>query len=410
MGPLARPPKQFRPYLYATDDFGVTWREITGGLDAAWFTRCIRADPVVPGLLYCGTERTVWASFDDGRRWQRLQRNLPQVPITDLVVRGDELIAATQGRSFWSFDCLAHLRSLRPDQALAPLHVFPPVAVTLGGGDDGEVSGQGRNPAKDLQVRFSLGGLADGPLERVTIEVKDPDGAVVCKRASDSDKADEKCEVERGMNRVRLTWTEKDAKILDGMILWNGRSRAPRIPPGDYAITVTYGEQTRTVVGTIRPDPRSTATTAELQARYRLVRDGNALVTEAHDAIAAIRSLRTQMQTVCERAEGDGKGKLEAAKKVADDAMTPVEEALYQTKSKSSQDPLNYPIKLTDKLLGVLSAVEGAEFGPTAGQTEVAATLSTAIRAELARFEAVRKEQLAAFNRLAIELAVPHVK
>ena len=400
----------FRPYLYATDDFGVTWREITGGLDAAWFTRCIRADPVVPGLLYCGTERTVWASFDDGRRWQRLQRNLPQVPITDLVVRGDELIAATQGRSFWSFDCLAHLRSLRPDQALAPLHVFPPVAVTLGGGDDGEVSGQGRNPAKDLQVRFSLGGLADGPLERVTIEVKDPDGAVVCKRASDSDKADEKCEVERGMNRVRLTWTEKDAKILDGMILWNGRSRAPRIPPGDYAITVTYGEQTRTVVGTIRPDPRSTATTAELQARYRLVRDGNALVTEAHDAIAAIRSLRTQMQTVCERAEGDGKGKLEAAKKVADDAMTPVEEALYQTKSKSSQDPLNYPIKLTDKLLGVLSAVEGAEFGPTAGQTEVAATLSTAIRAELARFEAVRKEQLAAFNRLAIELAVPHVK
>ena len=400
----------FRPYLYATDDFGVTWREITGGLDVTWFTRCIRADPVVPGLLYCGTERTVWMSFDDGRRWQRLQRNLPQVPITDLVVRGDALIAATQGRSFWSFDGLAHLRTLRPDQAQAPLHVFPPVAVVQGGGDDAEVAGRGRNPAKDLQVRFLLGAATDGPLDRLAIAVKDPDGVVVCNRASDAEKDDEKCKIEHGMNCVRLTWTTKDAKILDGMILWNGRSRAPRIPPGDYSITVKYGELQQVAVGTIRPDPRSSATVAELQARYRLVRDGNALVTEAHQAIEAIRSLRTQMQAVCERAEGDGKSRLEAAKKVADEALTPIEEALYQTKSKSSQDPLNFPIKLTDKLLGVLSAVEGAEFGPTAGQTEVAATLSVAIRQALTGLQAVRTEQLAAFNKLANELAVPHVK
>ncbi len=425
----------FRPYLWATSDFGATWREINGGLDAKWFTRCIRPDPQLPGLLYCGTERTVWMSFDDGRRWQRLQRNLPLVPITDLVVRGNELIAATQGRAFWSFDGLSHLRTLTPDLAQQPFVVFTPVPMVQFGGSDAEAAGRGRNPAKDLHVRFLIGGAAEQAVsERVAIEVKDFDGKVVCTRATDAEnvvdkaaekegekdakkdakkddeKDDEKLTVKRGMNDVAIVWKSDAAKILDGMILWNGRGRAPRAAPGDYAITVTMGEQKQTVTGRIEPDPRSPATVADLQARFRLVRDGNALVTEAHDAIAAMRSLRTQMQTVVERAEGEGKTKLQAAKKSVDDALTPIEEALYQTKSKSSQDPLNYPIRLTDKLLGVLSAVDGAEFGPTASQVAVTAELSAAVKVQLERFAAQQKEYVAAFNRLAHELAIPHIK
>ncbi|MFY9342952.1 MAG: glycosyl hydrolase [Planctomycetota bacterium] len=401
----------FRPYLYATGDFGKTWREITGGLDPKWFTRCIRPDPVVPGLLYCGTERTVWVSYDDGRRWQKLTRNLPPVPITDLVVTANELIAATQGRSFWSFDGLAQLRSLRPDQALLPFHVFPPIPLVLGGGADGEVEGRGRNPAKDLHVRFLVGGARDAAVtERVSIEVKDFDGTVVCTRAADAEKDDEKLTVKRGVNDVALTWKTKEAKILDGMILWSGRGRAPRVPPGDYQVTVKFGEQSQTVTATLLPDARSPATLAELQARYHLVRDGNALVTEAHEAIDSIRKLRGQMKDVAGRTDGEAKVKLEAAAKAADEALTPVEEALYQTKSKSGQDPLNYPIKLTDKLLGVLGAVDGAEFGPTAAQVAVAGELSAAIRAELERFRSRQAEHVAAFNKLALEVAVPHVK
>ncbi len=401
----------FRPYLFATDDFGATWREITGGLDPAWFTRCIRPDPEVPGLLYCGTERGVWMSFDDGRRWQKLARNLPITPITDLVVRGNELIAATQGRSFWSFDHLAHLRQLNSGLGAMPFVLFVPTPLVRGGGDDAEVAGLGRNPAKDLVIRFWLGGDAEKPVDqRVAIECKDQDGKVVWSRATDATKDDEKLTVKRGINAFPITWKTDDAKILDGMILWNGRSRAPRPAPGEYGITVTVGDDARTVAARILPDPRSPATVDELQARYRLVRDGNALVTDAHEWIEKLRSLRTQMQAVVDRAEGDGKARLEAAAKAAGDALTPVEEALYQTKSKSSQDPLNYPIKLTDKLLGVLSSVEGAEFGPTAGQAAVAAELSTAIRAELERGRALWTEHTAAFNRLALELAIPHVK
>jgi photosystem II stability/assembly factor-like uncharacterized protein len=428
----------FQPYLYATTDFGATWREIVGGLDRAWFTRTIRPDPVVPGLLYCGTERTVWVSFDDGRRWQKLTRNLPSTPITDLIVRGTSLIAATQGRAFWSFDGLDHLRGLTPELAQRPFHVFPPLRVELGGGKDEVVAGKGRNPSKDLQVRFLLGGSEGEPMPKVEIEVKDPDGNVVCRRSTepkpeakpeakdegaDDDKKDKKSDgddkddkdvepiaVKRGMNAVRLTWRGKDAKILDGMILWNGRGRAPRTPPGDYTVTVKAADETQTVSATLLPDPRAAATVAELQARHRLVRDGNALVTEAHEAIASIRSLKKQMRVIVERADGDAKTRLEAAKKAVDDALTPIEEALYQTKSKSEQDPLNYPIRLTDKLLGVLGSVEGAEFGPTAAQVAVAAELSAAIRAQLDALAAKKKEQLAAFNALAHEFAIPHVK
>ncbi len=401
----------FRPYLFATEDFGATWREIVGGLDTRWFTRAIRPDPEVPGLLYCGTERTVWVSFDDGRRWQRLQKNLPLVPITDLVVRGDSLIAATQGRSFWSFDGLAHLRAVRPDLASKPLHVFPPLVVVQGGGNDKEAAGLGRNPQQDLHVRFRIGGAADAAVaDKVTIVVKDVDGAVVCEKATDATDDDKKLSVRTGMNDIELTWKTKAAKILDGMILWSGRGGAPRVPPGDYAITVKMGEHERTVTGRILPDPRSPATTAELQARFRLVRDGNALVTEAHEAIDAIRALRTQMQAVVARSEGEAKTRLEAAAKAAEAALTPIEETLYQTQSKSSQDPLNFPIKLTDKLLGVLGAVNAAEFGPTAAQAAVAAELSASIRSELTKFATEKPLQVAAFNALARELAIPHVK
>ena len=434
----------FRPYLYATSDFGATWREITGGLDTAWFTRCIRPDPVVPGLLYCGTERTVWMSFDDGRRWQRLQKNLPIVPITDLAVRGGELIAATQGRSFWSFDALPHLRQLSAEQAVLPFCVWTPVPIAQFPGSDEVVAGLGRNPQKDLRVCFHVGGPSDAPVtEHTAIEVKDFDGHVVFSRTTDAEPAadeqkddakgaekqaekegehdGEKAEgekkevpeplaVKRGMNSVVITWKTIAPKVLDGMILWSGRGRGPRPAPGDYTITVTFGETSQQVVGRIEPDPRTTATPAELQARHRLVREGNDLVTEAHEAIASIRSLRKQMQAVVDHSEGEGKAKLAAEQKGVEAELASVEQALYQTKSKSSQDPLNFPIRLTDKLLGVISAVDGAEFGPTAAQREVAAQLEDAIRAELTRLGAVKKDRLEQFNRLALELAVPHVK
>ncbi|HEB52982.1 MAG TPA: glycosyl hydrolase [bacterium] len=412
----------FRPYLYRTEDFGRTWTRIDGGLDPAWFTRCIRPDPIRDGVLYCGTERTVWVSFNHGRRWQRLANGLPLVPITDLVVAGNELVAATQGRAFWSFDGLPHLRQLTADLAQKALHVFTPIPVAQWPGRDGEVPDRGRNPANELHLRFFVGGDAERPVdEPVEVEVKDFDGKVVYRATSATGGVDDHADggtddvrelsVCRGMNDVEITWSEPRAKLLDGMILWAGRGAPARPAPGDYSITVRYGERSQTVIGRIEPDPRTDASIEELQQRYRLVRDGNALVTEAHDAIEEIRSLRQQMDAVVDRMEeGAARERLQQAAGAAKAVFTSVEEALYQTKSKSRQDPLNYPIRLTDKLLGVLGAVNRAEFGPTKGQREVAAQLSAAIRAELGRFAKAREQHVQKFNELARELAAPHVR
>ncbi|MCA8975007.1 MAG: glycosyl hydrolase [Planctomycetes bacterium] len=427
----------FRPYLYATDDYGASWREITGGLDPKWFTRAIRPDPVVKGLLYCGTERTVWVSFNDGRRWQRLQRNLPPVPITDLVVKDGALIAATQGRSFWSFDGLDHVRQLHADQAQRDLHLFTPVALVQYPGGDEARSGLGRNPDKNLHVRFWLGGDPEAAIEeRVAVVVKDIDGKVVFERSTDAETAEagketdagdgekvgaeddgepkaavaQKLAVKRGMNVVEVEWKEERAKVLDGMILWSGRGGAPKIPPGDYEITVTLGEVAQTVTAVIRPDPRTTASTEELQERYRLACRCRDTVTRAHDAIATIRSLRSQMQAVVDRSDGEAKARLEVEMKAVDAELTAVEETLYQTKAKSSQDVLNFPIRLTDKLLNVLGGMNRAEFGPTQGQREVANALMEAIDSELAKFGTAREDGVAKFNALARELAVPYVK
>lgn len=426
----------FRPYLYRTEDYGKTWKQITGGIDPAWFTRCIRPDPEVDGMLYCGTERTVWVSFNHGRRWQRLANELPLVPISDLVVAGNELIAATQGRAFWSFDGLPHLRSLNSELAQKPLHVFAPVPVAQFPSRSSRSKNVGVNPDNRMHVRIFIGGDEDAEVEAAaSLEVKDFDGKVVFTRATempevaaesegddgdgdgdgdddDDDKKDEEpLELKRGMNDIEITWSEDRAKILEGMILWSGRGGAARPAPGDYTITVTLGEDSQTVVGRINPDPRTDATIMELQQRYRLVRDGNALVTEAHEAIETIRSLRSQMeQTVARMDEGQNLDKLKAAQTAANDVFSSIEETLYQTKSKSRQDPLNFPIRLTDKLLGVLSATNRSEFGPTDGQRDVAAQLSAAIRVELERFAKAKAEHVKKFNELARELAAPHIK
>lgn len=415
----------FRPYLYRTEDYGETWARVDAGLDPAWFTRCVRPDPEVDGMLYCGTERTAWLSYDHGRSWQRLANELPLVPVTDLVVTGGELVAATQGRAFWSFDGLPHLRQLEAAHADEELHVFTPVPVAQWPSRGSRRDGMGQNPHSHLHVRFFIGGDEEQPVRgTVEVVVEDFDGRVVyaasSERGDDAGNAAEgdgdsdhehELEVHRGMNNLEITWSEEDAKILDGMILWSGRGGAARPAPGDYKITVSYGGRQQTVVGRINPDPRTDACIAELQDRYRLVRDGNALVTEAHEIIEEIRSLRAQIDEAVERMDpGDGRDQLAAAAAAAKAAFASVEEALYQTKSKSRQDPLNFPIKLTDKLLGVLGATNGAEFGPTKGQRDVAAALSAAIREELVRFAAAKAQHVARFNALARELAAPHIK
>jgi hypothetical protein len=346
-------------------------------------------------MLFCGTERGVWVSCDDGRRWQRLQRNLPITPVTDLAIHGDDLVAATQGRSFWIWDHLSQLRQVDPAQAEQDLHLFQPADVVLFPGRGRSAEGQGQNPARDAAVRFWVGGDQEQPFtEKVRLEILSQRGEVLVTRSSDAEKKEERIDPKRGINTVTWDMQFADAEKFDGMLLWSGGLRGPRAAPGEYRVRLTVGERTLEQVLRLRKDPRSPASEAELQAKFAFVIECRDSISAAHRAIAAIRALRPQIEGVIARADADAE----------------VEEALYQTKLQASQDALNYPIRLTDKLSGVMGAVNSAEFAPTAAQVAVKDELVTAIKRHLERYEQLRDDGVRQFNEAARKLAIPYIK
>ncbi len=435
-----------RPYLYKTADYGKTWTKIVDGIAADHFTRVVRADPKKRGLLFAGTERAVYVSFDDGASWQSLQLKLPTVPIADMLVRDDALIAATHGRSFWMLDDIEPLRQLTPDLAGKPAHLFTPPTVWRmegGGRRQGRASG-GTNPPNGVVVDYLLRDLKPGT--KVSLAFLGADGKVIREYKGEVQKEEAKprevkasevsgptpkeaikseggeaekpvpekeekkdedklTDVVNGHNRFAWNLRYPDAKKFEGMILWAGGTDGPVVLPGSYQVRLTAGEQTMTAPFEVRQEPRTTASAAELKAQFDFVKGVYDKLSQINESITRIRDVRTQLGALKKRV-GDAKDIVNAANDL-DKRMTTVEEALYQTKNKSSQDPLNYPIRLNDKLAGVGDSAAAGWHAPTAQQIAVRDELVAKIDAELAKLKAIWDTDLPAFNKLAA--AVPAV-
>ena len=466
----------FRPYLYKTADYGATWSRIDGGIDPTHFTRVVRADPARRGLLYAGTERGMYVSFDDGARWQPLQLNLPIVPVTDLTVKGDDLVAATQGRAFWVLDGLAPLRALAAGNGAAGAKAFlyPPAPSyrLWSAGNGPQPPGLGENPpagvvvnyylkeapatdqAKDVKLEIltkdgkvirtfqgkppegpkdpaaakPMGGPAGEKEEKKAAEkppeaspLPGPQGEAAGKdkgKEAEKEEADEEKEgeeeekvpTEAGLNRFVWDMTWPKASKFPGMILWSGDPFGPLAVPSSYQVRLTAGGETLTQPFEIRKDPRSSANQEDLEAQLQFLLEARDKLTEAHDAIRRIRDVRAQLADTRKRLRRDDERKpvVEAAKEL-DKKMTAVEEALYQTKNRSFQDPLNFPIRLDDKLNAAAGSASIGDYRPTAQALQVKAELTAAIDAELARLRAIWDGDLARFNDLAREKGVPAV-
>jgi photosystem II stability/assembly factor-like uncharacterized protein len=436
----------FHPYLYKTTDYGKTWTKIVDGIPADQFTRVVRADPKKRGLLFAGTERGVYVSFDDGAKWQSLQLKLPIVQVADMQVRDDSLIAATHGRSFWMLDDIEPLRQLTPEIAAKPAHLFnPPMVWRMSGGSGRGGGGRGprgvgANPPNGVVVdywlkdqkpgtKLSLAFLgADGKVIReykgeVQKEPATPrvatgaapkeaiksEGGEAEKPAPEKDEKkdeDKLADVVNGHNRFVWNLHYPDAKKFDGMILWAGGTDGPVVLPGAYQVKLTVGDQSMTAPFDVKQEPRTSVSAAELKAQFDFVKGVYDKLSQVNESITRIREVRTQLGAVKKRV-GDAKDIVTAANDL-DKKMTAVEEALYQTKNKSSQDPLNYPIRLNDKLAGVGDSASAGWHAPTAQQIAVRDELVTKIDAELAKLKAIWDTDLPAFNKLAA--AVPAVK
>ncbi len=447
----------FRPYLYKTNNYGKTWTKITAGLPANSFTRVIREDPNRRGLLYAGTETGLYVSFDDGANWQTLQLNLPVVPVTDLVIhkRDNDLIAATQGRAFWILDDLSVVQQMAEaitaggKNALADTRLFKPEATYRlpgGGGGGGGVlpatATVGRNPAGGVVVYYNLKAK---PTSDVVLEFMDAAGKTVRKftaKAPPAPKvpapgtaqvqtppeqpqapsgeeseafagggdAQARVPFDAGLNRFVWDMRYPDAVRFPGLILWAGETRGPRVAPGQYQVKLTVDGQTVTQSFEIKPDPRLGIPAADFARQLELLLQIRDKLTQTHNSILQIRDARKQTEDLQKRLQAQGGNKVIAdAAKALNAKMTAIEETLYQTKNQSSQDPLNFPIRLNNKLAALGGVVDSADAAPTAQSYAVYEDLVRQIDAQLGQLDQVVKNDLPAFNKLVRDQDIPAI-
>ena len=411
----------FSPYLYRTTDWGRTWTKITDGIDPTHFTRVVRADPMRAGLLYAGTERGVYHSKDDGTTWSPLQLNLPVVPVTDLAVKENDLVVATQGRGYWILDDLTPLHQV-DDVALAPPgHLFAPRRVDRVAASWGRASfdyhlAVSLPEDEDYRVEVSTEG---GEVIR-TFERKRERDASAASSSSASSSASKNIlrRLETDVGHHRLTWDLRHAPAEEfpGLVLWNrGGMRGPKVPPGNYRVRLTIGSWAMTQPLEIRRDPRSRSTDADLVAQSEFLLGVRDKLTETHGAIRRLRALRGPLGDVKKRArkiassDSAGESSLVATIDAFLDRTRKIEERLYQTKNRARQDPLNFPIRLNDKLSGVASGVSRGDFAPTKQSVAARDELVALIDAALAELNDAMRSELPKINRLVREAGIDPV-
>jgi photosystem II stability/assembly factor-like uncharacterized protein len=416
----------FRPYLFRTDDYGRTWTSIAGNLPEGDFLRSVREDPSRPGLLYAATERGIWVSWNDGREWESLRLNLPVVQVSDIAVRGADIVISTHGRSFYALDGGAHLlRQMNdvPAQASTPparrtaaagqtgTRLFRPAEATLGVDRGVTVYYSLAQPARRVTLDFLD---AQGRVIRSYTHDTRPDSARKAGAAGGAGEDDEQPRAQRfapnqvGMNRFTWNLRHPGPTSFPGMILWAAdTATGPRVVPGNYSVRLTADGRELRQDFAVRTDPRLPGVSmADLQRRFDFAMQIRNRVSEANDAVLLIRGVRQQVQDRLGRTQ-------DAGVKTAGEALlartAEIEERLYQVRNQSNQDPLNYPIRLNNKLAALMSHVEEADAAPTAQSYEVFTVLSAQLDRELSALNQVWAQDLEAFNRLLRARRLPPV-
>ncbi|MDN3205882.1 VPS10 domain-containing protein [Algoriphagus sediminis] len=371
----------YEPYLYKTTDYGQSWTKITNGIDPEHFTRVIRADPEMRGMLYAGTETAMYFSKDDGANWYSLQLNLPTVPITDLAVKDNNLIAATQGRSFWIIDDLTVLHQASNDIKNKSLHVFKPMDTYRMGGSSRTSKTAGTNRAGGALVYYYF---QETPSEELKIEFMDAGGDVI-KTFSTKGVNGDTLKVEPGSNLFNWNLAVDDAEGFDDLIMWAGNLRGPRVPPGMYSVKITHDGSSEEKEFEVLADPRYESSQEDLEAQYEFMIGVRDKLTETHRTIKLIRNYRAELDSLETKPDN-----LDEIQK----SLTEIEETLYQTKNKSRQDPLNFPIRLNNKLAHLNSIVGNGSYKPTDQALEVRDELVEKIDVQLARFRMIESEEI----------------
>ncbi len=399
----------FAPYIYKTTDYGATWTKITNGIDPMHFTRAIVASPRKAGVLFAGTEYGLYVSVNDGASWERFQLNLPVTPITDLLIKDQNLIVGTQGRSIYVLDDLSFVENFQTTPATSK--VFPiantyRVPPQMGGrrsrGMSASMPGNvGMNPAKGVIIKYWKAG-SPSDSTRVMISILD-DQKKVIKTVSHTDAGGPSTEA--GFQTYVWNMYHKEVEKPEAsLILWNGSTSPVLAAPGNYTAKVTIDNVVTEQPFTIVADPNYKVSDADLKAQEQFLLKVAGTFSDIMKNLKGIKELRSQIQTLQKKTKDTS---FQKQSKTVLASLTAIEEALHQTKAKSGQDVLNFPIRLDDKIAGVFESAASGYTAPTKQVQGVYDVLKAQVDAEFNKLDTLKKTGIKQLNDAVHQLAIP---
>ena len=408
----------FKPLIYRTHDSGETWTRIVTGIPDGAYVRAVREDPMRKGLLYAGTELGVYVSVDDGAHWQPLQLNLPTVPVHDLAIKDNDLVAATHGRSFWILDDLSPLRQAADGIATGDFHLFRPAgAIRL------HIPQQverrlpvGDNPPPGAVIDYALA-RKPAQAEEITLEILSADGKLVRHLSNhkpkdafeqpaewtDREKPADEIPDEAGANRFAWDFRYDDPVKIPGAFYSDDGPRGPIVAPGHYQVRLTVNGRSETVPLEVMLDPRlkGQLSDSELTALTDLGLQTKADIEVLHRTVNQIRDVRSRLETI-----GKWHGSSPPAKPLVDAAaalvakLAPIEARLVQVKMAASEDNLRYPNMLNEQYDTFAATIDFGDFGPTEPQRQVFEYLHGELAREVAKWQSIVGADVPAFDAL----------
>ena len=389
----------FKPYLYKTTDYGKSWSKITKGINEEHFTRVLREDPENKNILYAGTETGMYISFNSGKNWKTFQLNLPIVPITDLTIKNNSLIVATQGRSLWMIDDLTVLHQNYISHDLQKNFLYKPKDTyrIAGGKSNRNKLTEGENLDNGVITYFNIPTYTENDEVSLTYLNTNRDTIV---SFGTKLKEKKKLNVKKGANKFAWNMYYDGASDFKGMVLWWASLSGPKAVPGNYYVDLNVNGEVISKSFNILIDPRSESSVLNMQEQFNFITSINQTVDKSHKSIKKIRNIKNQLSKfITEYSENDVKDLIDKAS-VLEGKLSAIEKELYQTQNRSGQDPLNFPIRLTNKLAHLNSLVSMGDFQPTLQDIQVKEFLVQEINKSLESFDVLMENEIISFNTL----------
>jgi photosystem II stability/assembly factor-like uncharacterized protein len=389
------------PYIWRTHDFGQTWTKIVSGIRPNDYVHAVREDPTRRGLLYAGTRLGVYISYDDGATWESLSLNLPAVPINDLIVEKDALVLGSHGRSFYVLDNIEPLRQYTPAIAASqdPFLFKPSTAIRMGG--NAEIQYWLKRPVQSLSIEIT------DAAGRVAYSVEGtPPGAGRAGRAGGGGGGGGGrggrggfgggAPMGVGLQTAQWTLQYPGATTFDGMILWGASTAGPRAVPGTYTVRMTVDGRTLTQPLTVAKHPLYTdITQADLEAQFDLALRFRDKLSEANQAVIRIRDIKG---LVNDRMSASSEARLKTAGEGLNTLISAVEEAVYQVRNQSGQDPLNFPIKINNRIATLNRSVNTGDGAPIGNAEPIFNDLSAELKVQTDALERIINTELPKLN------------